>query len=128
MVKGTQSTVNTKQHCITFIRKYTNKSLEELWLKDYVTNRKGSQAGLSTIFGTAQATGGIFGQPAQPSTGLSGQPKTSQSSTGLFGTTNIGLSDGAFGQPSALDQTTQSNSLFGNKSFGTATTQAGFGF
>lgn len=128
MVKGNQSSISTKQHCITFMKEYANKSLEEIRMEDYVANRKGPQAGSSTLFGAPQTNTGMFGQPAAQSTGIFGQSQTSQPSTGLFGQTNTGLGGNAFGQTQTFGQTTQANSLFGTKPFGTATTQAGFGF
>lgn len=49
---GQTTTVQTKQHCITFMKEYENKSVEELRIEDYQANRKGPQAG---------AAGGFFG-------------------------------------------------------------------
>ena len=109
------------------MKEYTNKPLEELRLEDHVANRKDPQARFSTMFGTVQPIGGIFGQPSQLLTGLFGQLQTSQPSTGPFGSNNTGLGGSTFSRPSAFGQTTQANSLFGNRTFETATTQAGFG-
>lgn len=80
LMKGGQpNNVNTKQHCITAMKEYEAKSLEELRMEDYMSNRKGPQAGATPAFGygaTQQpATGtGLFGSTAQPTTGLFGQP------------------------------------------------------
>ena len=93
LLKGGQSsTVNTKQHCLTFMKEYEQKSIEELRLEDYMANRKGPQAGTSSsgMFNAQpQQQTGMFGSPVQPtnSGGLFGQAVPAQSSTGLFGST-----------------------------------------
>lgn len=38
---GVTTSINTKHHCITCMKEYENKSLEELRLEDYQANRKG---------------------------------------------------------------------------------------
>lgn len=128
LVKGNQSNVSTKQHCITFMKEYANKSLEELRLEDYMSNRKGPQAGATTggLFGSPQQTGGMFGS-AQPSTGLFGQTSTAPATGGLFGNTTNTI--GGFGQTNnAFGATSQQNNSLFNKPFGqTTTTQTGFG-
>lgn len=102
MKAGTSTTVNTKQHCITAMKEYEGKSLEEIRLEDYTANRKGPQGGgipgsSGGLFGaTAPAGGGLFGAPAsQPSTGLFGQQQPA--ATG-FGTPSASNTLGAFGQ------------------------------
>uniref|UniRef100_A0A672RRU3 Nuclear pore complex protein Nup98-Nup96 n=1 Tax=Sinocyclocheilus grahami TaxID=75366 RepID=A0A672RRU3_SINGR len=82
MVKGGVTTsINTKHQCITAMKEYENKSLEELRLEDYQAGRKGPSNPM------AAGTGGLFGAAATatPSTG-----------TGLFGasTPNTGFSFG----------------------------------
>lgn len=62
---GNQSSVTTKNYCISTMKEYDEKkSLEELRYEDYQAGRK---------YGTATApaqSGGLFGQPAaQPTTG-----------------------------------------------------------
>jgi nuclear pore complex protein Nup98-Nup96 len=129
LLKGsTTSYVQTKQQCITFMKEYAEKSLEELRIEDYAANRKGPQNATGTgLFGSNQ-TSNVFGQPAQTNT-LFGQQ--SAQPTGLFGSTpqntmgapqnpsSFGASTSAFGQNTG-------GGLFG-KSTGTATTSASFG-
>lgn len=128
MVKsGVSQTISTRHHCITCMKEYEGKSLEELRLEDYAANRKGPQ----------QTTGGLFGGSAQPSL-FGGGANTSTTTSSLFGgdskplfggTNTMGFSgtSNVFGSPSG--------SLFGKPagapvSFGTTTTTAGstFGF
>ncbi|XP_060650222.1 nuclear pore complex protein Nup98-Nup96 isoform X1 [Drosophila nasuta] len=128
LMKGGQpNNVNTKQHCITAMKEYELKSLEELRVEDYLSSRKGPQAGSAPgAFGfgspatAAQpAAGGLFGSTAQqqPTTSLFGQAATENKS--LFGTSAFGqpAATGAFGAPA------QQNN-FMQKPFGAATTTA----
>uniref|UniRef100_A0A8P4GNZ8 Nuclear pore complex protein Nup98-Nup96 n=1 Tax=Dicentrarchus labrax TaxID=13489 RepID=A0A8P4GNZ8_DICLA len=124
MVKaGVTTSINTKHQCITAMKEYENKSLEELRLEDYQAGRKGPTnpmaAGTGSLFGpataTSSATTGLFGSSA-PNTSFSfGQNKTAP---GGFGTATGGL----FGQPTQQ----QAGSLF--KPFGQATTTQSTGF
>ncbi|XP_029457822.1 nuclear pore complex protein Nup98-Nup96 isoform X2 [Rhinatrema bivittatum] len=161
MVKaGVSTNISTKHQCITAMKEYESKSLEELRLEDYQANRKGPQnpvgagaatglfgasaatsstatglfgssttnAGFSygqnkTAFGTSTSafganTGGLFGQPSQPTTSLFskpfGQVPTTQNTGFSFGNTNT------IGQPQTNTmglfggtQPTQSGGLFG---------------
>ncbi|KAG4074307.1 hypothetical protein HA402_008716 [Bradysia odoriphaga] len=135
---GASTTVNTKQHCITAMKEYELKSLEEIRIEDYTANRKGPQAGgipgsSGGLFGaTAPNSGGLFGAPAsQPSTGLFGQQQPVANTLGGFGAQPATNTLGGFGQPqtSAFGQAqpAQSTGLFG-KSFAPATSTAFGGF
>ncbi|XP_060682361.1 nuclear pore complex protein Nup98-Nup96 isoform X1 [Hemiscyllium ocellatum] len=155
MVKsGVSTNISTKHQCITAMKEYETKSLEELRLEDYTAGRKGPQAPLGGgggLFGTSTATSsagtGLFGAtPANPTGGFNfGQNKTGfgantglLSQVGVLGTvcgsslqkTGTGAfgtaTGGLFGQP----QQQPSTGLFGSKPFGLATTtqSTGFGF
>ncbi|KAG8544950.1 hypothetical protein GDO81_021581 [Engystomops pustulosus] len=129
MAKGGVTTnISTKHQCITAMKEYESKSLEELRLEDYQANRKGPQ----NPVGAATATG-LFGAPTA----------TSSASTGLFGTTPSSSSF-SFGNKNAFGQSTSTfgantGGLFGppaaqpatslfNKPFGQATTTQNTGF
>ncbi|RVE42741.1 hypothetical protein evm_012602 [Chilo suppressalis] len=138
VVKGGNSqNINIKHHCITCMKEYENKSLEELRLEDYTAGRKGAQGGgmFGSGFGTQQTEtkplfgGSTFGQPATTTV------------ASMFGGSSLGTTPG-FGQTSTFSfggntQNTANTSLFGaNKPafgttattgtglFGTTTTQA----
>ncbi|XP_053680653.1 nuclear pore complex protein Nup98-Nup96 [Anopheles nili] len=126
---GQTTTVNTKQLCITFMKDYENKSVEELRFEDYAANRKGPQAGApgaGGLFGAGAPSTGLFGATgaAQP-TGLFGQNQAQPNSGGLFGT-----STNTFGATTTPAFGTTAGSTFG-KPFGSApvaTSAPGFGF
>ncbi|XP_055728255.1 nuclear pore complex protein Nup98-Nup96-like isoform X1 [Salvelinus fontinalis] len=134
MVKGGVTTsINTKHQCITAMKEYENKSLEELRLEDYQAGRKGPTNPM------AAPTGGLFGAAAAatPSTGAAGLFGSSATNTGFsFGQakTNFGTSTGGFGaatgslfgQQQQPQQAQQAASLF--KPFGQATTTPNTGF
>ncbi|KAJ8278276.1 hypothetical protein GJAV_G00085840 [Gymnothorax javanicus] len=120
---GVTISINTKHQCISAMREYENKSLEELRLEDYQAGRKGPSnpmgARMGMLFGAAatstlSTTAGLFGSSAT-NTGFSfGQNKTTfGTSTGGFGTATGSL----FGQQQRPQQGT---SLF-SKPFGQAT-------
>ncbi|XP_055697844.1 nuclear pore complex protein Nup98-Nup96-like [Phlebotomus papatasi] len=127
MKNGQLSSVSTKQHCITAMKEYEEKSLEELRMEDYVASRKGPQAGaVGGIFGNQAPASNLFGAPAkQQTTGLFGQQPENK---GLFGNTNTMA---GFGQASAFGATTSQPSAGGlfNKPFAAPTTStSNFGF
>ncbi|XP_037869821.1 nuclear pore complex protein Nup98-Nup96 isoform X2 [Bombyx mori] len=123
MKNGTSQNINIKHHCITFMKEYEGKSLEELRLEDYMAGRKGSTATTGMFGGFQQTT---ENKPLFGSTGF-GQPATT-SAPGMFGTgSGLGTS-GAFGQNSTFsfggNTNTTTTGLFGaNKppAFGTST-------
>ncbi|KAM5248279.1 nuclear pore complex protein Nup98-Nup96 isoform 4-T4 [Ctenodactylus gundi] len=128
MVKaGVSTNISTKHQCITAMKEYESKSLEELRLEDYQANRKGPQnqvgAGTTTgLFGSSPATSsatGLFSSSTTNSAFQYGQNKSAfGTNTTGFGTTPGGL----FGQPNQ-----QTTSLF-SKPFGQATTTQNTGF
>ncbi|KAL7727665.1 hypothetical protein ACLKA6_013265 [Drosophila palustris] len=137
LMKGGQpNNVNTKQHCITAMKEYELKSLEELRMEDYLSNRKGPQAGTApSSFGgfgsqaqTAPgATGGLFGSPAQqqqPGTGLFGQT-AGQENKSLFGSSATSFGS-AFGAGASNNQQQQQQQNFLQKPFGATTTTNAF--
>ncbi|XP_056416965.1 nuclear pore complex protein Nup98-Nup96 isoform X2 [Hyla sarda] len=130
MAKGGVTTnISTKHQCITAMKEYESKSLEELRLEDYQANRKGPQnpVGAATatgLFGpataTSSATTGLFGTtPSSSSFSFGNKNAFGQTGANTFGANTGGL----FGQPAAQPAT----SLF-NKPFGPATTTQNTGF
>uniref|UniRef100_A0A1I8EGQ7 Nuclear pore complex protein Nup98-Nup96 n=1 Tax=Wuchereria bancrofti TaxID=6293 RepID=A0A1I8EGQ7_WUCBA len=117
---GTNQTISTKHMCITAMKQYENKSLEELRCEDYLANRKGPQSG-----------GLVFGQTSQPSSSLFGSSTTTTQSS-IFGQTSTGF--GATTTTSSLlfGTPTTATSIFGNKPatgglFGSSSTASPFG-
>ncbi|XP_077361067.1 nuclear pore complex protein Nup98-Nup96 [Festucalex cinctus] len=129
MVKaGVTTNINTKHQCITAMKEYETKSLEELRLEDYQAGRKGATnqmpAATGSLFGAtapaSNATAGLFGSAASNNNFTFGQNKNTfgQTSTGGFSGTTGGL----FSQPNQQ----QAGSLF--KPFGQTTTTQSSGF
>lgn len=144
---GVSTTINTKHHCITCMKEYDSKSLEELRFEDYQANRKGPAAAApfgASPFGGTQPSVPLFGQtdnkPAfGTGTGFGQQPMGGfGTSAPTFGTQNtanrgvfgnqtpgfgaIGPTNSGFG---AFGSTTSNASAFSsaqNKPFGTTTT------
>lgn len=128
LVKGSSTQyVQTKQQCITFMKEYAEKSLEELRIEDYAANRKGPQQQAGGLFGSSAPSTGMFGQSQpQPTTGLFGQ-QPQQQSTGLFGSSTMGSTPtfGAANTSSGFGSTT--GGLFGKPLSTPATTAPSFG-
>ncbi|XP_078323949.1 nuclear pore complex protein Nup98-Nup96-like isoform X3 [Crassostrea virginica] len=140
MVKnGVSTNINTRHQCITAMKEYQSKSLEELRVEDYLSNRKGKQA--TTGFATPSASGTFNPTPASTGTSLFGQQPqaTQQQNTSLFGqsktlfgaSTSTGTSGfSGFGAttstPSLFGQSTQNKPLFGATPT-TGTQASGFG-
>ncbi|XP_061596390.1 nuclear pore complex protein Nup98-Nup96 isoform X2 [Cololabis saira] len=104
MVKaGVTTSINTKHQCITAMKEYENKSLEELRLEDYQAGRKGPTNPI------AAATGGLFG----------GATATSSATTGLFGASaantsfSFGQNKNTFGPAAAGGFGATTGGLFG---------------
>ncbi|CAG9577446.1 unnamed protein product [Danaus chrysippus] len=118
---GSSQNVNIKHHCITCMKDYESKSLEELRLEDYVAGRKGA----SGVFGFTQTEN----KPLFGATSTFGQPATT-SAPSLFGSSSIG-STPAFGQTNTFSfggaqPGAQTTGLFGaNKPAFGATTNTG---
>lgn len=124
---GHTQTVTTRHCCISTMKEYENKSLEELRYEDYLAGRKGPQK-TGGVFGAAQATPSPFGAPSTSTTagGLFGSTTENKS---LFGQPSASIGFGA--QPTGFGTTAQTGTLFGKPTagFGTATTATtGFGF
>ncbi|XP_014242477.1 nuclear pore complex protein Nup98-Nup96 isoform X1 [Cimex lectularius] len=112
---GVSSTINTRHHCITCMKEYEGKSLEELRLEDYLANRKGPQQGVQP---------GLFGSTNQPSL-FSTNTNTGTTSTSLFGGENKSLFGGTnqgfgTGMTNTFGAGTSGSALFGKPS-GTVT-------
>uniref|UniRef100_T1IPI4 Nuclear pore complex protein Nup98-Nup96 n=1 Tax=Strigamia maritima TaxID=126957 RepID=T1IPI4_STRMM len=108
MIKnGVNSTISIRHQCITVMKEYETKSLEELRMEDYLSNRKGPQQGALGTFGATQPS--LFGSStATPTTGLfQNQNKPLFGGSNTFGTTPNSTS--VFGQP--MQQ--QNNTMFG---------------
>ncbi|KAF1762420.1 hypothetical protein GCK72_010682 [Caenorhabditis remanei] len=109
---GISQTISTKHMCISAMNKYSDKSMEELRVEDYIANRKAPGAGTTTTTG-----GGLFG---------SSNTTTNQAGGGLFGSNNAQPKTSLFGGASTsspfggTNTTTTGSSLFGNNNANTS--------
>lgn len=124
MKSGNTTNINTKQHCITAMKEYESKSLEELRLEDYAENRKGGGAQVGqapSLFGPQSTNSGlVFGQQQ---TGGIFAPQDNKNVFGSQAPTGFNQTATGFGQAG------QQTSIF-NKTFqgNTATTSTFGGF
>jgi len=61
-LKGSQQQVQTKQMCISAMKEYEAKSLEEIRCNDYIGGRKVNTSGAPTNFAQPQGSG-LFSKP-----------------------------------------------------------------
>lgn len=133
---GQQNNINTRQHCITAMKEYETKSLEEIRFEDYSANRKGVVMGATTsifsspqqqqqptsqmnLFGSTQQTqpqqSNIFGAPQQENKNPFGQSTFGQQSS-FLNTTTTDFGAKPFGAATnTFASTDNNNSIFGNK-------------
>lgn len=120
---GVQTTISTSHQCITAMKEYESKSLEELRLEDYQANRK--FATTSGGFGTT-STGGLFGSTTGQTSGGFGSTTTTTSGS-LFGASNT-QNKPLFGAATTTTTTGTTGGLFGSAQnkplFGGTTTTA----
>ena len=105
MKNGVNQQISTRHQCITAMKEYESKSLEELRMEDYMANRKGPQA--ASAFGLTQ--------PQSGNTSLFGVSNLGASSTGGFGGSLFNQAKPGFG--SSAVPATSAPSIF-NSGFG----------
>ncbi len=90
MKNNVSTNINTHHQCISCMKEYENKSLEELRYEDYLAGRKapgaGAQQPAGGMFGAAPtaATGSFFGQQAQQQKPLFGAATTGEKPCFVF--------------------------------------------
>jgi nuclear pore complex protein Nup98-Nup96 len=120
---GVQTTINTNHQCITAMKEYEGKSLEELRYEDYQANRKFPQnqpSGAGTAFGT---TGGLFstGTTAGTTSGGFGSLAPATTTGGLFGSSTATQNKPLFGS-----STPTTTGLFGSQNTQNTANQSSF--
>ncbi|XP_033229340.1 nuclear pore complex protein Nup98-Nup96-like [Belonocnema kinseyi] len=132
MKNGVTQSISTRHHCITCMKEYEGKSLEELRLEDYNAGRKGGAQGQTTtgLFGAAPQASpfGSAAPGANPATstfgsigggfGVTSQP----GGTGLFNKPITG-----FGAPATTTSSFAFNSTPSTNLFGASTQAKPFG-
>ncbi|KAK6027075.1 nucleoporin autopeptidase [Ostertagia ostertagi] len=123
MKNGSQTTIQTKHMCITAMKAYEGKSIEELRIEDYIANRKTPSAS-GGLFGSSTATNAgssIFGStPAKPS--LFGSSTSTTSPFGATQGTSLFSQNNNATQGSSLFGSKPTGSLFGSPATGTTST------
>ncbi|KAL5281480.1 NUP98 family protein [Megaselia abdita] len=131
-----QNSISTRQHCITAMKEYENKSLEEIRFEDYSANRKGVVMGANTsifsspqqqqqptsqmnLFGTQQQTqpqqANIFGAPQQENKNPFGQSAFGQPNTFGLNTSTTDFTKPFGSTTNTFASTDNNNSIFGSK-------------
>uniref|UniRef100_A0A8C4N5R8 Nuclear pore complex protein Nup98-Nup96 n=1 Tax=Eptatretus burgeri TaxID=7764 RepID=A0A8C4N5R8_EPTBU len=120
---GSSSSISTRFQCITAMKEYEGKSLEELRFEDYGVNRWGPQGTMSQDAISAQtaSTGSLFGRNTGGFTFGINKPTFSSGSSG-FG------SVGFLKPNQSQQQFASSSGLFGSKPFGTTFQPGTFNF
>ncbi|CAF1501806.1 unnamed protein product, partial [Didymodactylos carnosus] len=119
------TTINTKLQCITAMKEYLSKSMDELRYEDYQVNRKFAQQ--QSLFGSVNtlSTSGSATSTFNPSpfgmTPFGTNPSTSSTSAIFGGVTNVTTST-----PFSFGTNTASTNIFGQPS-ATTTTNTQFG-
>ncbi|KAF7635998.1 W2 domain-containing protein [Meloidogyne graminicola] len=145
-LKGQQTQVSTKQMCISAMKEFDSKSLEEIRCADYISGKKVSSsapASTGSLFGK-QPQGGLFSTTVSTSGGFFSVPSSTTTASSLFGSQQQTASTSLFGakpagslfgtnisQPSGgiFGQPQPGSSVFamgGNKSTSAFTTQPTF--
>uniref|UniRef100_A0A1B0CEY8 Nuclear pore complex protein Nup98-Nup96 n=1 Tax=Lutzomyia longipalpis TaxID=7200 RepID=A0A1B0CEY8_LUTLO len=118
------TSINTKQYCITTMKVYEGKSLEELRMEDYLSNNKGPRAGAVDL----------LCPKTPPAKNLLGAPAQAQQVNGNFGQQPIPFGNTnvmpGFGQQRAFGATAGQSSAGGviNKPPAPTMTTSSFGF